>query len=145
MPQRTKLKKSCIILFAIDTQPHTVMANRLIFLIVLLVFNNNPHQATCKSLQQVSRICVHNLSNHDQNYHLSLIIILIIEAYMDSTLGCIGVVKKKIVSGICSEDTVTVSFLLWLPQNLVLFISQLLLLFLAVRKSYHTTTVKLEK
>ena len=137
MPQRTKLKKSCIILFAIDTQPHTAMANRLIFLIVLLVFNNNPHQATCKSLQQVSRICTHNLSNHDQNYHLSLIIILIIEAYMDSTLGCIGVIKKKIVSGICSEDTVTMClFSLWLPQNLVLFVL-MFLLFSAVKKLSH--------
>ena len=53
---------------------------------------------------------------------------------MDSALGCIGVIKKKIVSGICSEDLVTVClFSLRLPQNLVLIVLQLLL-FLVVKK-----------
>ena len=61
---------------------------------------------------------------------------------MDSTLGCIDVIKKKIVSGICSEDLVTVClFSLWLPQNLVLIVLWLLLLFLVVKKQSRYTRI----
>ena len=53
---------------------------------------------------------------------------------MDCILGCIGVIKKKIGSGVCNEDLVTVClFSLQLPQNLVLIVLQLLL-FLVVKK-----------
>ena len=57
-------------------------------------------------------------------------IILIIEDYLDSTLDFIGIVKKKSLSGICSEDLVNVClFSPWSPQNLILIVL-LLLLFL---------------
>ena len=50
-------------------------------------------------------------------------IILKIEAYMDSALSRIGVIKKKILIGICSEDLMTVClFSLRLLQNLVLIV-----------------------
>ena len=55
---------------------------------------------------------------------------------MGSILGCVGVIKKKIVSVICGEDLVTVLtclYLLRLPQNLVLIVLQLLL-FLVVKE-----------
>ena len=51
-----------------------------------------------------------NISIKISIIHSSLLYIWY-EAYMDSTLGYIGVMKKEIASSICSEEWVTLSFL----------------------------------
>ena len=57
----------------------------------------------------------YHLYSAHYDFHNSLLWILP-KAYMDSTLGAI---RKKIVSGICNEDSLTARpFSLWLPQNL---------------------------
>ena len=54
---------------------------------------------------------------------------------MDSNLGCISVITKKIVSGICSEDLVIVSLLAAVAtKSCINFIAVVFLSFLVAKK-----------